>query len=245
MALPGKQMATALETRRIATRTARQERLRRLAQGMLDSVGIRIDGDRPFDVTVRNDSFSDVARPGGVTGLREAYVNGWWDTDQLDEITYRVVRGQLKLAYGDMLTLTLANLSGRLRNKQNRRRSLGVRQHYDLGNDVFQAMLDKRMVYSCAYWRNAVTLDEAQEAKLDMICKKVGLRPGMRVLDIGCGWGGFAKFAAERYGVSVVGVTISQEQLQVGKSVCAGLPVELKIEDYRELNKCNESFDAI
>jgi cyclopropane-fatty-acyl-phospholipid synthase len=225
--------------------THSEERIRRIARDLLNSAGVRLDGDQPCDVRVKDEAFYDIALPKGLTALREAYVDGWWDTDRLDELTYKVVRNKVKLSYGDALTLTLANLSGRLRNQQNRRRSRQVSQHYDLGNDLFQAMLDKRMVYSCAYWKNVATLDEAQEAKMDMICQKVGLRPGKRVLDVGCGWGGFARFAAERYGASVLGVTISEEQLQLASSMCAGLSVELKLKDYRELSSCDEQFDAI
>jgi cyclopropane-fatty-acyl-phospholipid synthase len=93
-------------------------------------------------------------------------------------------------------------------------------------------MLDRRMIYSCGYWKDASTLDEAQEAKLDLACRKLGLEPGMRLLDIGCGWGGMAKFAAERYGVSVVGITVSREQAEYARKLCAGLPIEIQVEDY-------------
>ncbi|MDH7528362.1 MAG: cyclopropane fatty acyl phospholipid synthase, partial [Ignavibacteria bacterium] len=103
-------------------------------------------------------------------------------------------------------------------------------------------MLDKRMNYSCAYWKDATNLDEAQENKLELICKKLYLKPGMRVLDIGCGWGAFAKYAAEKYGVEVVGITVSKEQLKLAKELCDGLPVEIRLQDYREVN---EKFDRI
>lgn len=115
-------------------------------------------------------------------------------------------------------------------------------KHYDLGNDLFESMLDRRMIYSCAYWKGASNLDEAQEAKLDLTARKIGLRPGRRVLDIGCGWGGFARFAAENYGARVVGVTISRQQYKLAKNICAGLPVELRLQDYREIN--DRPFDA-
>jgi cyclopropane-fatty-acyl-phospholipid synthase len=115
-------------------------------------------------------------------------------------------------------------------------------KHYDIGNDLFAKMLDKRMVYSCGYWKNARTLDEAQEKKLDLTCRKLGLKPGDRVLDIGCGWGGFARYAAETYGVSVVGITVSRQQQELGTQLCKGLPVELRLQDYRDLD---ETFDHI
>lgn len=126
---------------------------------------------------------------------------------------------------------------------QSRRRAFIVgERHYNLGNDLFQNMLDKRMNYSCAYWKDASNLDEAQENKLELICKKLYLQPGMRVLDIGCGWGAFAKYAAERYGVEVVGITVSKDQVALGREMCKGLPVEIKLQDYRDVN---EKFDRI
>jgi cyclopropane-fatty-acyl-phospholipid synthase len=96
-------------------------------------------------------------------------------------------------------------------------------------------MLDKRKAYTCGYWKNARNLDEAQEAKLDLVCRKLNLKPGQKILDIGCGWGCFAKFAAEKYGVSVTGVTVSKEQINLGRKLCAGLPVEMLLQDYRDI----------
>jgi cyclopropane-fatty-acyl-phospholipid synthase len=103
-------------------------------------------------------------------------------------------------------------------------------------------MLDERMVYSCAYWEDAQTLDEAQEKKLDLICKKLNIQSGMRILDIGCGWGSFIKYAAEKYNTLAVGITVSKEQVEFGRKLCAGLPIEIRLQDYREIN---ERFDRI
>ncbi|MBU4141897.1 cyclopropane fatty acyl phospholipid synthase, partial [Patescibacteria group bacterium] len=115
-------------------------------------------------------------------------------------------------------------------------------KHYDLGNALYQNMLDERMIYSCGYWKNAKTLNEAQEAKLDLVCRKIGLKEGMKVLDIGCGWGGFAKYAAEKYKARVVGVTVSKEQADLARRVCEGLPVEIRLQDYRDISG---KFDGI
>jgi cyclopropane-fatty-acyl-phospholipid synthase len=137
-------------------------------------------------------------------------------------------------------------LRARLLNLQAGRRTYAVgERHYDLGNDLFEAMLGQRMVYSCGYWRDAETLDQAQEGKLDLVCRKLGLRPGMRVLDIGCGWGEALKFAVERYGVSGVGITISHEQAEYARNLCADLPIEIRLQDYRELcgDDREERFD--
>jgi cyclopropane-fatty-acyl-phospholipid synthase len=98
------------------------------------------------------------------------------------------------------------------------------------------------MNYSCGYWRDASSLDEAQENKLDLICRKLYLKPGMRILDIGCGWSAFGKYAAEKYDAQVVGITVSKEQVALGKELCKGLPVEVRLQDYRDVN---EKFDRI
>ncbi|HSS45307.1 MAG TPA: cyclopropane fatty acyl phospholipid synthase [Thermoanaerobaculia bacterium] len=211
-------------------------------QDLLAPLDIRLDGGRPFDLRVHDERLFDVAVAGGTRAILDAYVDGWWDCDRLDELSARVLSADLDLPVSDKLSLLWRQLVARLVNRQTRRRSLALRRHYDLGNDLFRAMLDQRMVYSCAYWREAADLDQAQETKLDLVCRKLALQPGMRVLDIGCGWGSFAKFAAERYGVAVVGITLSQNQLELGKSLCAGLPVELRLQDYRDLGP--ERFDA-
>ncbi|MFL6714586.1 MAG: cyclopropane fatty acyl phospholipid synthase [Sulfurifustis sp.] len=224
---------------------ANKERVRRSLEKLLATVDVRIDGDRPFDVRVTNDAFFERALAGGFTGIRNAYVDGLWEAERLDELTYRVMSRGVTLPYADRLSLAWAAAIARLQNLQNKTRSLEIRRHYDLGDDLFRAMLDRRMVYSCAYWKDAANLDTAQEAKLDLVCRKLNLRPGMRVLDIGCGWGSFIKFAAERYGVAAVGVTLSLDQARLGGEMCRGLPIELKVQDYRDLARSAERYDAV
>jgi len=220
------------------------ERVKRaIREGLLRS-GVQIDGDRPFDLRVKDDAFYDAVHRDGLSGARDAYVDGLWDTAQLDELTCRLLRAAVAVPYASRPRLWLGQLAGWLTNQQQGRRGLRIRRHYDLGNDLFAAMLDPLMTYSCGYWREATSLAEAQEAKLDLVCRKLGLRPGMRVLDIGCGWGAFARFAAERYGASVVGITISERQLELGRRLCQALPVELRLQDYRTLDD-TECFDAV
>jgi cyclopropane-fatty-acyl-phospholipid synthase len=206
-------------------------------------LGIAVDGDQPFDVRVRNRTFYQKVSSQGVCGALDAYVDGWWDCDQLDELTARILRGFLPLRVAGRFKLFWDMLRARVLNLQNRRRGLQVKRHYDLGNDLFTAMLDRRLVYSCAYWKNVRTLDEAQQAKLDLVARKLHLRPGSRVLDIGCGWGSFAKYAAEQYGANVVGITISRQQYELGKMLCGGLPVELRMQDYHDLS--DPPYDAV
>ena len=141
------------------------------------------------------------------------------------------------------LRLVFQVARAKLFNRQSSARAFEVgEKHYDLGNDLYLAMLDKRLNYTCAYWKNANNLDEAQEAKLELVCKKIGIHPGMRILELGCGWGSFAKYAAEKYGASVLGVTVSKEQVALGMELCKGLPVELRLQDYREVTG---TFDAV
>ena len=229
--------ASAPDTRAApARRSALYERF----EAVLAGSGIGLDGANPWDLRVRDERFFGKVLRQGTLGLGEAYVAGWWDCDRLDELVCRALRAglHLRLSRPALLGLWKALLAGR------RAKAFEIGEwHYDIGNDLFERMLDRRMIYSCAVWSHgARSLDEAQEAKLDLICRKVRLRPGMRLLDIGCGWGGLAIFAAQRYGVSVVGVTVSQEQVELGRRRTAGLPIEIRFQDYRDLD---ERFDAV
>ena len=209
----------------------------------LAAADVRIGGDRPQDIRILDRKFTR-ALSQGLYGLREAYVDNLWDVDSLDDLTYRLLRAEVELGGVSASPLKLRTLNSWFVGSLLSSRFFKVSAHYDLGNDLYALMLDPRMIYSCGYWREASTLAEAQEAKLDLVCRKVGLKPGMRVLDIGCGWGGFARYAAERHGVSVVGVTISQQQHALGQEVCQGLPVELRLQDYRQIGR-EERFDAV
>ena len=171
----------------------------------------------------------------GSLGLGEAYVDGDWEAEQLDEFFCHVLRARLDREVKP-LRLLLPVLRARVRNLQSARRAWRVGEaHYDLGNDFYQAMLGRSMAYSCGYWKNAATLDEAQEAKLDLICRKLDLRPGMRLLDIGCGWGSLMAHAATHYGAQCVGITISKQQAAFVREKHRDLPIEVRLIDYRGL----------
>jgi cyclopropane-fatty-acyl-phospholipid synthase len=219
-------------------------RAKEVVRATLARAGVAIDGDSPFDVRIRDDRAYDAFVVGGLEGAWDAYVDGLWDTDRLDEVTFRVLRSRIELIDTGWLASKARRLLGRLTNVQAGARGRAVGRHYDLGNDLFEAMLDPRMVYSCGYWKGSDTLAAAQEAKLDLVCRKVGLTPGMRILDIGGGWGGLAQFAAERFGVHVVVTTISREQAELARARCRGLPIDVRLEDYRDLPRA-ERFDAI
>jgi len=216
---------------------------RKIAEDILALADIRINGSNPWDIQVHDNRFYKRVLTEGDSGIGETYMEGWWDAERVDELICRILRARLDEKIRQKLSIAVRLAAGRLINLQSKRRAFIVgERHYDLGNDLFQSMLDDKMNYSCAYWKNAGSLDEAQENKLELICRKLYLQPGMRILDIGCGWGAFGKYAAEQYRAEVVGITVSKEQVELGRKRCAGLPVEFRLMDYRGMD---EKFDRI
>jgi len=203
---------------------------------LLAKADVTIGGDRPWDVIVHDERlYSRILRE-GTLGLGEAYVEGWWDSPALDQMLHKVALARLDAALRENWVLIVHALKARLFNLQAVTRAFEVGQkHYDLGNDLYEAMLDPLMVYTCAYYDGTPgqTLAEAQRAKLDLVCRKLALEPGMKVLELGCGWGGFARHAAEKYGVHVTGYTVSKEQVAWAKQRANGLPIDFRLEDYR------------
>jgi len=218
------------------------ERYKKKVETLLAAGDIRIEGDRPWDIHILNDRLYERIVADGTLGVGEAYMDGWWECDQLDEMIARAFRAGFHEKIRSLKYLLFV-LHAHLRNLQSKARSRQVgRVHYDLGLDVYRAMLDRRMIYSCGYWRRAGSLDEAQEHKLDLIARKLQLEPGMRVLDIGCGWGGALHYLAERYGIDGVGITISASQQRTADELCRDQPITIRLQDYRDLD---ERFDRI
>jgi cyclopropane-fatty-acyl-phospholipid synthase len=208
----------------------------------LAGAGITVGGDAPWDIQIRDErTFTRVLRD-GTLGVGETFVEGWWDCQALDQMIARVVRARVPDELSKSWALRAQLVKARLFNLQVARPFEVGERHYDVGNDLYESMLGPRMVYTCAYYKNADTLAAAQEAKLDLVCRKIGARQGMRVLDLGCGWAGFAAFAAERYGATVVGYTVSREQAAFAKQHYAALPVEIRLDDYRH---ATGSYDAV
>ncbi|MEL4013440.1 cyclopropane fatty acyl phospholipid synthase [Dryocola clanedunensis] len=215
----------------------------RIANEMLTRAGITVNGPHPFDIQVKHPDFFKRVLQEGSLGLGESFMDGWWDCERLDAFFSKVIRAGLEHQLPHHIKDTLRIAAARLVNLQSKKRAWIVgKEHYDLGNDLFSRMLDEHMQYSCGYWKEATTLSEAQDAKLKMICDKLHMEPGMTLLDIGCGWGGLAEYAARHYGVKVHGVTISAEQQKMAQDRCAGLDVTILLQDYRDLN---EQFDRI
>jgi len=206
---------------------------------LLELAGCHFNGDQPWDIQVHDPAVYRRILTHGSLGFGESYMDGEWDCAELDQLFTLLLEADIdeKLVGWARIRLFAARLKGWLRNLQAPRRAFEVgERHYDIGNDLFQAMLDPSMSYSCGYWKDAGNLEQAQQAKLDLICRKLELHPGEHLLDIGCGWGGLAQFAAQRFGVSVTGVTVSRAQAALARERCADLPIEIKLMDYRDIS---------
>ena len=210
---------------------------RATVERLLDAADVQVGGDRPWDIQVNEPAFYRRVLAEGSLGLGESYMDGWWEAGELDRLIERLLEARLDRRVNLTPRLLWYWLSQRLLNLQSRRRAHIIGQrHYEVGNDLFEHMLDSRLTYSCGYWRRAHDLEQAQAEKLDLICRKLDLQPGMRLLDIGCGWGSLVGFAAEHYGVEAHGITVSHEQVGLARQRCSGLPVQIDLQDYRDLS---------
>jgi cyclopropane-fatty-acyl-phospholipid synthase len=208
----------------------------KLIQTLLEKADVVVNGKRPFDIQVHDKRFYKKALSQRELGIGEAYMDGWWSSNQLDETVARLLSVNAREILPITPSIIKDVVSGTIKNHQKTSRAYkNAASHYDIGNDLYSLMLGKRMIYSCGFWQHAKNLDEAQEAKLDRICKKLYLKKGMTLLDIGCGWGGFAEFAAKNYGTIVTGITPAIEQVKLAKERTKGLEVSILQQDYREV----------
>ena len=221
-------------------------KLERRAHQLLQPADIQLNGHRPWDLVLHHPQTLDRIFLTGSLGLGESYVDGWWDCEQLDGFFDRVLRHGLDRQVQSVHPV-VHFLRSHLFNAQSVRRAWRVgREHYDLDQDLFQRMLDPYLCYSCGYWAKASTLEQAQEAKLELVCQKLQLQPGMTLLDIGCGWGSLMRYAARHHGVQCVGLTISREQATAGERMDRGLPIRYELSDYRQFNRDGrQRFDRI
>ena len=211
----------------------RSSAARRTLEQLLAPADVAVGRGRPWDLVVHDERFYERVLAQGAFGFGASYIDGWWDADAVDETVARLLRAGSDDGVVDWRTrMLLAEV--RLRNLQTTRRAKQVAHaHYDLSNELFAAMLGPTMNYSCGYWREANDLDAAQTAKMELVCRKLGIRAGDRVLDIGCGWGGLARHAAERHGATVVGITVSEPQAEWAREATRGLDVTILQVDYR------------
>jgi len=204
---------------------------------LLAGAGVTVGGTAPGDIVVHDERWYGRVLAGGLLALGESYMDGWWDAESLDVFFHRVITGGLEDRARANWRLALSLIINKLFNMQTRARSMkAVHDHYDLSSKLYESFLDPYNQYTCGYFKNTDDLNVAQEQKLDLICKKLKLSASDRVLDIGCGWGGFAKYATERHGCHVTGITISNEQATYAREYTNGLPVEIKIMDYRDIS---------
>jgi len=209
---------------------------------LLNAADIQINGSRPQDIKIHDDRLYSRVLSGGSLALGESYMDGWWDANSLDEFFYYLLNADLDVKVVGLKNMVVPYLKAKFLNRQKTHSHHIGEWHYDIGNELYSKMLDKNMQYSCAYWKNAKNLNQAQVDKMDLICRKLQLKKGETLLDIGCGWGGLLKYAAQKYGVIGVGITVSKEQASYARTDCEGLPVEIRIEDYR---KTSGQFDKI
>ena len=203
---------------------------------LLAQCGVQVNGSNPWDLQVHDERLFRRLLSKGSIGAGESYMDGWWSVPDLAEFFTRIIRGNLpeKIKF-NLPTLWLVFQSTFLNMQTKNRARKVAKEHYNIGNDLYMSFLDPYNQYTCGYWKTAQNINEAQEDKLDLICKKLDLSEEDKVLDIGCGWGGFAKFASERYGCHVTGVSISEEQIKYAKEFCKGLPVDIVKSDYRDI----------
>lgn len=221
---------------------------RQNVESLLQGAGIEIGGDRPWDLQVHDERLFDRVLAEGTLGAGEAYMDAWWDVERLDEFFARMIRAGSDRSLRKpsllfhLLLSRVTNLQSRVRSKQ------VAEQHYDLSNRLYEAMLGPTMQYTCAYYGMdgvAASLDDAQRAKLALVANKLHLEPGMRVLELGGGFGELARTLAADHGCEVVSYNISRQQVEFGRRRCEGLPVEIRQQDYRDAIDAGETFDRV
>jgi len=204
---------------------------------LLKSADITINGPEPWDIQVHDKSLYTDGVLLGSLGLGDGYTNGKWDVEKIDIFIEKLITAKpvpaINIAYLGFI------VRDALINTQAGKRAFHVaHKHYDLGNEMYEYMLGESMGYSCGlYLSDKDTLTDAQYNKFDALCIKLKLKPGMKVLEIGSGWGTFARHAAKNYGVEVLGLTVSEEQKIFAEKRCEGLPVEFVLLDYKKLDK--------
>lgn len=213
------------------------KRGKQIIESLLADTDVTINGSNPWDPQIHNEDFYDRVLKEGSLGLGESYMDGWWDCERLDQFFHKVLSAELDQKIRWNWRVMWGAAWGYVMGAGRKSQAFKIGEHhYDIGNDLYRAMLDKRLTYTCGYWKHSKNLDEAQEAKLGLVCKKIGLKQGQKVLDIGSGWGSFIGYAAEKYGARTVGITVSKEQKTLADAQYSNLPAETKLMDYRDLS---------
>ena len=214
---------------------------KQIIESLLVGTGITINGTNPYDPQIHNENFYNRVMKEGSLGLGESYMDGWWDCKNLDQFFHKVLEAELDKKIKKNFSILFSLAWNYVLNPGRKSKAFEIgKKHYDIGNDLYRAMLDKRLTYTCSYWNSphgeAKNLNEAQEAKLDLVCKKIGIKPGQKVLDIGSGWGSFIGYASEKYSAHALGVTVSKEQKELADKLYENFSVETRLQDYRDIN---------
>ena len=216
---------------------------RKIIESLLDGTGVTINGSNVYDPQVHDERFYRRVLRHGSLGLGESYMDGWWDCEKLDQFFYKILVADINERIKHRWDVAFRLALNFILNTGRRSKAFKIGQrHYDIGNDLYRAMLDARLTYTCGYWQDMGNLDEAQEAKLDLVCKKIGLKQGQKILDIGSGWGSFIGYTAQKYGADALGITVSKEQKALADELYKNFSVQTRLQDYRDIN---EKFDHI
>jgi len=209
---------------------------RRAVEQVFEGAGVRCNGSRLFDPQILDDRFYTACATRGTLGFGESYVANWWACDDLEELAYRLTVSRINQVGRFAPLLAMSYLVSLLRNNQTLERSRRVAdRHYNIGNDLFFSFLGRYRNYSCALFEGTESLDAAQKAKMERICELLELSERDHLLDVGGGWGHLARHAALQHGCTVTSINIADEQITYAREMCAGLPVDVRKCDYRQL----------
>ncbi len=239
MNVKGKKLTKELEKKSFQESNSVRSDYQRIVENLLLLADIKINGNRSHDIQVHDGRFYKRFLKNARLGLGESYMDGWWDCENLEEMFMKLFTSDIAHKQDiKNLKFYITALKAKLFPQGSIKRSKNIGpNHYDHGNTLYRYMLGEHMQYVTGYWDSgAKTLDESQYDRMELSAKKLKLKPGMTVLDIGCGFGNFAKHLATHYDVKVVGITLSKEQLAYGKELCKGLSIELRYQDYRDVD---------
>jgi cyclopropane-fatty-acyl-phospholipid synthase len=216
---------------------------KQLSLRILGLAGIEVNGKNAWDIQVHDDRLWNRIISQRELGLAEAYMDGWWDVESIDQFLTKLLEINVLDKVPFSISLVGHAVKSTVLNRQTKAKAAAnAKHHYNIGNDLYTRMLDKEMAYSCGYWKTAKTLDQAQIAKFDLICRKLELKPGMKLLDIGCGWGGLLRYAAKNYGIIGTGISPADNQIELARAKNGKLKIEYLQMDYRDLSG---KFDRI
>jgi cyclopropane-fatty-acyl-phospholipid synthase len=214
-----------------------------IVEEILDAAEIEINGSAQDSIQIHNPNFYKRVVQFRELGLGESYMDGWWECQAMDQMLTKLLNSDVHKRLKLSIPILWHFAKSILLNRQTlTKAAANAKFHYNIGNDLYERMLDREMVYSCAYWDGSPDLEAAQIAKMDLICRKLKLEPGMKLLDIGSGWGGFLRYTVKNYGVVGTGISPADQQIILAKEKSRGLNIEFQQLDYRKLTG---KFDRI